>query len=209
MSERAPLLFTKTGFICAAPPDFFGVLAKSFDAAVVDSRQIRHRIIKSGAPLNRTNLQVNVGQTAEQGVLTLLDEGQNVVYNGLLNYWNRRQHIVRQAQARKFGVLPILLRIETPLAVIEQRVVERYEQQSGRYDVPTPEDTMSAVHDMASRIEWPDQDTTGEHSLRLDGSCATDDLIERVKDYVASTALAATTEVRHLAHQPPSELASL
>ncbi len=166
MSEtKTPLVFMATGLIASDPPEFFPRLAEAYDAVL----PIEHVIGKD----LETELKIN--SENDRKASAALGEGRNVVYDGFLTTFRRRENVRKLAM--DMGGKAILLTVLVPPALIHERTLKRFAPDE-------LEEMHKAVKWMSDRFLREGPSRSGEATLGLDGRNSTDNLLISVANYL-------------------------
>lgn len=180
----SPLFVMRTGQIYSSPYGFFDELAKRLDAHLIVPEDIRQEFVEKydvpegherSAPVREMTRII-----AEQQVVEGLEKGDNVVYEGLLNQANRRQHFREVAES--CGALTLLIVTKSSFDDISKRIHQRA---SGEIDGVEPKDQewidrkKFGYHRVESSIEWPNNEA--HLSLRCDFGRDTEELFQVVE----------------------------
>lgn len=182
-----PLFVMRTGLIYSSPFGFFDDLADCLDAHVIVPDDIRQDFIEThdvpeglerSAPVREMTRII-----AEEQVIRGLEQGHNVVYEGLLNQVERRQQLREVADS--CGALTLLIATRSSFDDISKRIHQRA---NGEIDGIGPEDQdwidrkLFAYHSLKKNIEWPDDEPS--LSLRCDFDRDNEELIQIVEKRV-------------------------
>lgn len=182
-----PLFVMRTGLIYSSPFGFFDDLAERLDAHMIVPDDIRQDYVEThdvpeglerSAPVREMTRII-----AEEQVIQGLEQGVNVVYEGLLNQVERRQQLRKVAEKR--GALTLLIATRSSFDDISKRIHQRA---NGEIDGIGPEDPewinrkLFAYHSVKKNIEWPFDEPN--LTLRCDFGRDSEELIQIVEKRV-------------------------
>jgi len=191
-----PLLFMKSGLIGAEPIGFYQALASEYGAAVVSPQAVYAAEFGGTEKSIPGDMRRQVYRKTESQARDVLRAGTNVIYDGFLNKYERRQTVFWRV-ANAAGAQTILLCIDAPVRVIHRRLDEKAQAKH-------PDDGQAIAAEMVAlggtfrsmfaTMEWPeDQGPCNEPYLLLDGQLTAEELIHQTREYVTARLAIAPT----------------
>lgn len=187
-APRVPLVFMKTGVEGAEPLGFYQAVAQAYDADLHSTDGIRLELSDEGTINFNRSMTLAVREETEWRTAASVAAGRNVVYDGFLNTFDRREDV--RGLAAEHGGFAVSMTMIAPIPLINERLAERFEADvlSIPRDLSPLEDRLRVVQSMAlhlQRGEWAHRtpEEVGE-TIVLDGKRPVTELLGEVAVYV-------------------------
>ena len=186
--SKVPLVFMKTGVEGAEPLGFYQAVAQAYRADLHSTDAVRLELSDAGTINFSRGMTRAVREETERRTAASVSAGRNVVYDGFLNTFDRREDV--RGLAAEHGGFAVSLTMIAPIPLINDRLAERFEADvlAIPRDLSPLEDRLQVVQSMALQLqrgEWAHRtpEEVGE-TIVLNGTRPVAELLGQVAVYV-------------------------